>query len=85
MAGRAVAAATLRRLLPSLGQASAQQSTLAALSEAAQPAVAPVASAAAPAAAQARSFYKRQLPRELVAFSSPEARCTPPRPRRAPR
>jgi hypothetical protein len=72
VAGRAATALTLSRLLQPLGSIAAQQSTLATAPSVAQ-AIAPEATAAAPAAAL-RSFYKRQLPRDLVAFSSAEAR-----------
>lgn len=71
-AGRAATALTLSRLLQPLGSM-AQQSTLAA-AQSAPHAVAPEATAAPPPAAALRSFYKRQLPRDLVAFSSAEAR-----------
>ena len=68
-AGRAAAALTLSRLLQPFGSI-AQQSTLA---QSVTQAAAPEATAAPPATAL-RSFYKRQLPRDLVAFSSAEAR-----------
>ena len=73
-AGRAASALMLARLLPPLGSI-AQQSTLATAQSATQ-ALAPEATAALPAA-PSRSFYKRQLPRDLVAFSSAEARHAP--------
>ena len=70
-AGRAASTLMLSRLVAPLGSI-AQQSTLAAAQSATQ-ALAREANAALPAA-PSRSFYKRQLPRDLVAFSSAEAR-----------
>ena len=75
VAGRAASALMLSRLLPPLGSI-AQQSTLATAPSVTQ-AMAPEATAALPAAPPSRSFYKRQLPRDLVAFSSAEARHAP--------
>lgn len=69
-AAAARAAALLARLRPAAWPAAPQLSTLAV--QDATHVVVPETSAAAPAPAQPRSFYKRQLPRELVPFASTE-------------